>query len=233
MSALAALTKIAAGERPDGELLPPCRLEAFGIEVYGEEAIVHSFRSAPLEISSSADVVLADGHIAIFDGEHALFADLYGEDIARIWRLGPGQPGLGEPAIGVPFDPDLWQARRDVALRREDHPALSANGAVAVEVIGRNLASNWQSGNGSGNYRVRPFLLRAFNATSTISGGERGAALFAIYRLGPLATRSAGFSFAAVNFQVVGGTLSGYTVTRDLAGETAVHEALWQPRVTA
>ena len=224
MSALIALRRIAAGERPHGELLPPCRLEAFGLVGYGEEAIVQSFRSAPLEISSSAEVVLAEGHIAVFDGEHALFADLYGEDIARIWRLGPGQPTMGEPAIGVPFDPDLWQSRRDVALRREDHPALSEDGAAAAEAIGRDLARKWQSGGDPCDYRVRPFLLRAFSA------GERGAALFAIYRLGPLAQRSAGFSLAAASFQVVGGKLSGYTVIRDQAGETAVHEALWRPR---
>lgn len=58
MSALTALRMIAAGERPHGELLPPCRLEAFGVEGYGEEAIVQSFRSAPLEISASAEVIL-------------------------------------------------------------------------------------------------------------------------------------------------------------------------------
>ena len=226
MSALTALRRIAAGERPHGELLPPCRLEAFGVEVYGEEAIVQSFRRAPLQISASAEVIVAEGHIAVFEGEHALVADLHGEDIARIWRLGPGEPAIGEPAIGVPFDPDLWQSRREVALRREDHPALSEHGAAAVEAIGRDLARNWQSGGDPGDYRVRPFLLRAFSA------GERGAALFAVYRLGPLAQRSAGFSLAAASFQVADGKLSGYTVIRDLAGETAVHETLWRPRVT-
>lgn len=226
MSALMALSRIAAGERPHGELLPPCRLEAFGVEAYGEEAIVQSFRSAPLEISASAEVIVAEGHIALFEGEHALVADLHGEDIARIWRLGPGKPAIGEPAIGVPFDPDLWQSRREVALRREDHPALSEDGAAAVEAIGRDLARKWQAGGGPGDYRVRPFLLRAFSAD------ERGAALFAVYRLGPLAQRSAGFSLAAASFQVAGGKLSGYIVIRDQAGETAVHEALWRPRVT-
>ena len=225
MSALTALRTIAAGERPHGELLPPCRLEAFGVEAYGEEAIVQSFRSAPLEISAAAQVIAAEGHIALFEGENALFADLHGEDIARIWRLGPGKPASGEPAIGVPFDPDLWQSRRDVALRREDHAALTQDGTGAVEAIGRDLARQWQSGGGPGDYRVRPFVLRAFSA------GERGAALFAIYRLGPLARRSAGFSLAAASFQVAGGKLSGYTVIRDQAGETGVHEALWRPRV--
>ncbi len=227
MSALKALRKIAAGQRPDGELLPPCRLEAFGVECYGEEAIVQSFRSAPLDVPTSAQVIAAEGHIAIFDGEHALFADLYGEDIARIWRLGPGQPAVAEPAIGVPFDPDLWQSRRDVALRAEDHPALSQAGAGAVDEIGRDLSRKWEPGSGAGSYRVRPFLLRAF------SDGERGAALFAIYQLGPLAQRSAGFSLAAASFQLAGGKLAAYTLTRDQAGEAAVQQAPWQPRVAA
>ncbi|WP_181373341.1 hypothetical protein [Massilia glaciei] len=227
MSALMALRKIAAGERPHGELLPPCRLEAFGVEVYGEEAIVQSFRNAPLAIPASAQVVAADGHIAVFEGEHALFADLHGEDIARVWRLGPGQPATAEPAIGVPFDPDLWQARRDAALRREDHPALSEAGVAAVEEIGLDLARQWESDGGPGDYRVRPFLLRAFSA------GERGAALYAVYRLGPSARRSAGFSLVAANFEVSGGRLSGYAVVRDQAGEAAVQRAPWQPRVAA
>ncbi|MES3020845.1 MAG: hypothetical protein V4857_04590 [Pseudomonadota bacterium] len=227
MSALIALRKIAAGERPHGELLPPCRLEAFGVEVYGEEAIVQSFRNAPLAIPASAQVVAAEGHIAVFEGEHALFADLYGEDIARVWRLGPGQPAPAEPAIGVPFDPDLWQARRDAALRREDHPALSEAGVAAVEEIGLDLARKWEAGGGPGDYRVRPFLLRAFSA------GERGAALYAVYRLGPSARRSAGFSLVAANFEVTGGKLSGYSVVRDQAGEAAVEQAPWQPRVAA
>ena len=89
MSALTALRRIAAGERPHGELLPPCRLEAFGVEAYGEEGIVQSFRSAPIEISASAEVIVAEGHIALFEGEHALFADLHGEDIASISRSRP------------------------------------------------------------------------------------------------------------------------------------------------
>ena len=225
LTALNALKGIAAGKRPHGELLPPCRLEAFGTEYHGEEAIVQSFRQAPLRVPPSAQVFAAEGHLAVFDNEVALFADLYGDDIARIWRLGPGEPAMSEPAIGVPFDPDLWQSRRDVALRREDHPALSDGGAAAVEQIGQDLARNWDAADGPGDYRVRPFLLRAF------SDGDRGAALFAVYRLGPLAQRSAGFSLVAARFQVHGSGPAAYAVTRDAAGEAAVAQAPWQPRV--
>jgi hypothetical protein len=226
MNALTALSNIAAGSRPRGELLPACRLEAFGVEVYGEEAIVQSFRQAPLEIPASAQVVRVPGHIAVFDSGYALFADLYGEDIARIWRLGTGLPAHAEPAVGVPFDPDLWQARRDLAWRREDHPQLSEAGAGAVHAIGCDLARHWEPGSGPGDYRIRPFLLRAFD------GGEGGAALFAVYRLGPSAQRSAGFSLVAASFQLAGGALASYAVVRDLAGEAAVQQAPWLPRVT-
>lgn len=227
MSALNALSRLAAGARPNGEVLPACRLEAFGIEVYGEEAIVQSFRQAPLNISSSAEVIETDGHLAVFDAGYALFADLYGDDIARIWRLGAGQPAVSEPAIGVPFDPDLWQSRRDVALRREDHPALSADGAAAAEEIGRQLARHWDADGSPGDYRARPFLLRAFSA------GTRGAALFAVYRLGPLAERSAGFALAGASFHVAGGKLASHSMTRDEAGEAALVQAPWQPKVAA
>lgn len=226
MNALTALSNIAAGKRPHGELLPACRLEAFGIELYGEEAIVQSFRQAPLEISAGAQVIRVPGHIAVFDGEAALFADLYGEDIARIWRLGPGQPAPAEPAVGVPFDPDLWQERRELAWRREDHPQLSDAGGDAVHAIGCNLARHWEPGSGPGDYRVRPFLLRAFD------GGEQGAALFAVYRLGPSAQRSAGFSLVAASFQLAGGALASHAMVRDLSGEAAVQQAPWLPRVT-
>jgi hypothetical protein len=114
-------------------------------------------------------------------------------------------------------------------LRREDHPALSAEGFNAVEAIGRDLSRAWRPGDqpnqGAGDYRIRPFLLRAFSA------GNRGAALFAIYRLGPLEQRSAGFTFAAARFEVAGGKLAGYAVTGDQAGEAALQAASWQPRV--
>jgi len=228
MNALTALSNIAAGKRPQGELLPACRLEAFGIELYGEEAIVQSFRQAPLAIPARAQVIRVPGHIAVFDGEHALFADLYGEDIARIWRLGPGLPAHAEPAVGVPFDPDLWQERRDLAWRREDHPQLSEAGADAVHAIGCKLARHWEPGNGAGDYRVRPFLLRAFDG----QGDGQGAALFAVYRLGPSAQRSAGFSLVAASFQLAGGALASHALVRDLAGEAAVQQAPWLPRVT-
>lgn len=252
LNALTHLRRLAAGHRPDGELLPPARLQAFGVEFIGEEAIVHSFRQAPLVLASDADVIAANGHLAVFDGASVLFADLYGEDIARLWRLGPGEPGSAEPFIGVPFDPDLWQARRDVALRAADHPALSSEGVDAVAAIGRDLARRWPLNGGrassadgashplgaseAADYRVRPFVLRAFSvgadAADAAAGDGQGAALFAVYRLGPAAERTAGFTLAAAHFHVSGGQLAGYTLVRDVAGEAALAAAPWQPRVS-
>ncbi len=225
MSARTALLALAAGQRPAGALLPPVRLHAGGAELFGEEAAVHAFRRAPIVFSDAAEVLEADGHVAIFEGENALFASTYGDLIARIWRLGPGEPGAVEPAIGVPFDTDLRQSRVDVAFRAEDHPALAADAAAAVVAIGANLAHGWAAGEGEGAYRTRPFVLRAF------SNGDRGAALFALFRLGPDAVRSAGFSFAAVRFRFDGSGVAEHHVVRDLSGEAAVGAAPWRAHV--
>lgn len=225
MSAVTALRSLAQGERPRGDLLPPCRLEAFGTEAYGEEAIVQSFRRAPLTLAARADVVEAPGHLAIFDGDDVLVADLYGDAIGRIWRLGDGEPMAAEPALGVPFDPDLVQARTDVALRAADHPALAAEALVHVEAIGRAIARGWTAEDGAGAYRTRPFLIRAF------SSGADGVALFAVHRLGPDAVRTSGFAYAAARFRTADGRLASHHVVRDRAGERAVAAAPWRARV--
>lgn len=225
MSAKAALLALAAGQRPAGALLPPVRLHAGGAEYFGEEAVVHAFRGAPIAFSSAAEIVEANGHIAIFEGENALVASLYGDLIARLWRLGPGAPGELEPALGVPFDTDMRQSRVDVAFRAEDHPALTANAAAAVESIGRDIAHGWSEGHGAGAYRTRPFVIRAF------SNGDCGAALFALFQLGSDAVRSAGFTFAAARFNFADSDVTEYQIVRDLAGEAAVAAATWRTRV--
>ncbi len=165
-------------------LLPPCRLEGLGSQAYGEEAIVSQFRQVPFEGADAADCISSSGHAAMFAGQSALFADVYDERILRIWRLGPGAPRDAEPALGVPFDTDLSQARRDVALRREDHPQLASEAIAAVRDVGYGLAHDWQEADGPPNWRTRPFLLRAF------SNGTTGAALFAVHRFGPKEQRS-------------------------------------------
>ncbi|MBL0916840.1 MAG: hypothetical protein IBJ13_15460, partial [Sphingopyxis sp.] len=119
MSARTALLALAAGQRPAGALLPPVRLHAGGAELFGEEAAVHAFRRAPIVFSDAAEVLEADGHVAIFEGENALFASTYGDLIARI--------DLGTPADN-PFP-------RDIALTPDNTRAyvtLRGSGRVAV-----------------------------------------------------------------------------------------------------
>ena len=222
MTPIDALQALARGERPVDALLPPCRLEGLGSQAYGEEAIVSQFRQVPFEGADAADCISSSGHAAMFAGQSALFADVYDERILRIWRLGPGAPRHAEPALGVPFDTDLSQARRDVALRREDHPQLASEAIAAVRDVGYGLAHDWQEADGPPNWRTRPFLLRAF------SNGTTGAALFAVHRFGPKEQRSSGFSFVAARFGFGPGTSPEPKIIRDRAGERAVEDRQWR-----
>ncbi len=214
----------ARGERPRDALLPPCRLEGMGTRAYGEEAIVNHFRAVPLTGLDAADVVVSRSHVGIFAGKAALIAETYGHGIQRIWRLDPGDPLDAEPDIGVAFDTDLFQARRDVAFRREDHPEMQSDGFEIIEDIGYGLAHGREAGDAAPAWRVRPFLLRAF------SDGTSGVALFAVHRLGPGAIRSAGFSFAAARFVLGEDRKQQPHLVRDRAGEKAVEKAQWLSR---
>jgi hypothetical protein len=199
-------------------------MEAFGAEYFSEEAIVQSFRNAPFAICDSATVIETNEHLAVFDGQSALIADVFGGNIGRLWRLGPGEPAAVEPAIGVPFDADLMQSRGDLAARREDHPALSDQAFAAVEEAGRALARKWAPEEGAPPFRTRTFLIRAFTS------GSASVALFAIYRLGSAATRSVGFSYAAA---LIDGDGKALMIVRDHAGEAAVESRAWTPVVVA
>lgn len=225
MSGLQALRSIARGERPSGKLLPPGRLGAFGSTFYGEEAIVHSFRQAPVDISEHATVVERDGHLAVFDGETVLIADLCGGALSRLWRLGPGEPVQAEPALGVPFDPDLRQSRGDLAMRAEDHLELSNEAIPQVEKIGRSLARAGSADGGPTPFRSRSFLIRAF------SQGSNNVALFAVHTLGPATVRTAGFLYAAALINMEENELATQRVVRDSAGEAALDQLAWRPRV--
>lgn len=222
MSSLATLKRIAAGHRPTGEILPSCRMEAGGAEIYSEEAIVEAFRAAPLLLGDEARALETDRHLAVFAGDTVLFADVYGANIARLWRLGPGEPFTQEPSIGVPFDPDLMQARGDLAIRGEDHPQLSAAGADGLAKVGRQLSRDWTPDQGPAPYRVRAFLIRAF------SKDDASAGLFALYRMGGGAVRTSGFSYAAALLPAGGGEP---LIVRDDAGDAAVATRPWTPRV--
>ncbi len=226
MTPIDALKMLLRGQRPKDALLPPCRLEGLGTEAYGEEAIVNHFRQVPFEGLEAVASVTSPANVALFVGDAAVFADIFDNRILRIWRLGPGLPCAAEPRIGVPFDTDLFQSRRDIALRREDHPQLDPNAFEPVQEIGYRLAHEWSADDSHPPWRSRPFLLRAF------SNGNSGAALFALYQLGSGQQRSVGFSFAAARFNFGSASLANPQIVRDLAGEKAVEQAAWRTGFT-
>ena len=216
MTALTTICALASGERPSGGLLPPACTEAGGGTAYGEEAIVAHFRAAPWAVGQAAAVVEAAGHLAIFDEDAALIADLHPGGVGRMWRLAGDGAVDAEPAIGVPFDPDIRQVRGDVAFRAADHPALAADAAPAVEAAAAALARGWD-GVGRAPFRARTFVIRAFG------DGMRAAALVAVHRLGGDTVRTIGFTYAAVLIEG-----DDVRVVRDRAGEAAAASAPWR-----
>jgi len=215
VSAVETLRTLARGERPKAGLLHSCRLDAFGAEVYGEEAIVRTFRRGATAFADAAKVITAPGHIGIFDGETALVADLFDDQVARIWRLGDGVPTVAEPGVSVPFDPDLSQTRGNVLMAPSDHPALAADALPLIIQAGETITRV-----GVSDYRARAFLIRAFGTV------EAGAALFAVYRLGGDGVLVSGFSMAAAHWAG-----SMVRLTTDRSGLAAVAERPWTPRV--
>lgn len=218
MTALATLRALAAGEPvANGALLQTCRLAAGGSEFYGEEEILARFRSAPTLTDEPLSLASAS-HAALFWPGTALFADLAGEHIARLWLLGPGAPAARETSVAVPFDPDMAQSPGDLAFAASDHPGLSPGDVGRVMQAGRDLATDWRDASDQPGLRARAFAIRAFSEGSTC------AALFAVHVLSGDAVRRAGFVHAAV---MLGG--SGLTV-QDSAGESAL-DAEWRPRI--
>ncbi len=222
MSAIRTLENLARGDRVRDALLPPCRLDGWGGEAYGEEAIVNRFRQNPMDLSNTSTTVVSSHHAAIFAEDVALIADIYEGGILRIWRLGPGTPCPVEPALGVPFDTDLYQARRDVAYRAEDHPDLATEAIGGLERAGYGIAHLWSQDSHVANWRIRPFALRAFSGTS------EHAVLFAVHCVGAGQQRSVGFSFVACRFQTGSKGNASAQIVRDQAGERAVEQAEWR-----
>lgn len=222
MSALGTIRMLAAGERPVTGLLHTARLEAFGIEAYGEEAIVESFRGDTLDLSDAAKVIEAPGHIALFDAEGAVIADTHGDTITRIWRLCAGLHLEGEPQVSVVFDPDLAQVRGDVFFAASDHPALTADAIDTVRLAGRAIARADDPEDDASAYRARAFAIRAFGTAA------EGVALFAVYRLTGDPVRESGFAMAAARW-----TLDGLQIVRDRSGEAAAALRPWTPRIGA
>jgi hypothetical protein len=221
MSVLETIRCLATGTRPMGGLLHTARLSALGVEAYGEEAVVESFRAAPLELSNAATIIEAPRHLAIFDGEIALFADVGTGGIARLWWLSAAEPVPDEAGIAVVFNPDLTQARGDVFFAASDHPALAIDAETAVMRAGRALTHDPAEVDRD-TFRARAFVTRAFGDASG------GAVLFAVYRLTGGPTRQSGFAMAAAHWNA-----HGMEIVRDKAGEEAIALRDWTPRIPA
>lgn len=204
MKAVAA--QLLRGERC-AAVLHNCRLAAGGGEAFGEEAIREACRAAPYEVSDGSSWIENDRQFALFDEGLCLFADVYDGRFGRLWRVGRGGGIVPEPAISVPFDPDLRQARGDVEARAADHPDLPAERFEALVEAGRELVDGLPA------YRARAFLLRAFTV------GEVTAGLFATYRVAN-GVRTQGFGFAGI--QLAGNRTS---VVQDLFAPPP-----WRPR---
>jgi len=217
MSVVETLRLVASGKRPPSGLLHTARLFASGVETYGEEAIVDRFQRAPAYLSDGAVTLEASGHLAIIDARTALVADLHGTNIARLWHLGDGGRVAEEPGVSVVFDPDLAQARGDVFLAASDHPALAAEALDRVMLAGRTISCDHPDA-----YRARAFAIRAFGTAA------HGVALYAVHRLQGEHELSAGFAMAVARW-----TGDGLQLVRDVAGEAAVAERPWTPRVQA
>ena len=210
MSAVAAIAAIAGGRRCD-RLLESCRLEVGGFDAFGVEAIGDAFRRDPLALSAAATVE-DDAHFAsVVDGQ-AIFADLYDGHVGRLWRVGRSAPHAAEPFVAVAFDPDLRQARGDVAFDHVDHRGLAVDAATRVRGCGLDILARDPAA-----WRSRAFCIRAFGSAG------RGAALFALYRMTSARVRTSGFGYAVAIWE---GDDSAYALdTVPLPGDARVRIA--------
>ena len=214
MSALETLCTLASGLRPARGLLHNCRFEGFGVESYGIEAIVELIGKAPFKLSPDAFLVETSNHIAVFDGDRVVFADLFDGNIGRLWVLGPDGFAGNEPLFAAPFDPDMDQAGGDVFFAAADHPDLAGDAAPNVVAAGRMIVAE---ANGP---RTRAFAIRAFGSA------DKGVVLFAVFRLRLDQQDVAGFHLMAAPWDT-----EGHHIIRDVGGEAALASSRWCPRV--
>jgi len=227
MSPAAFVMQLARGEGyADGPLLPACRLDAGSGESYGVEAIIASFRRAPLAFAAQDDRIETSRHLALFhfsreDQGSALFADLHDGRIARLWRLSPRVPAEVERHISVPFSCDLTREQPSgVHFSPSEHPDLDAGAANHI----MNTARMYARSNAPGE-RTRCFVLRAFSCS------DRAAALIACFRSRDEGVRTAGFSYAGAALRFSGDRLLQSRVISDSCGEGCNADSSWTPRL--
>ena len=175
MSALENLQRLVIGVTVAEGVLGACRLESGNVDAFGIEAVNYAFRRAPMADTATGVVVPGQGHLALFNDSEAVVADLFGENVGRLWRIGQAEPGTPEPAVGVAFDPDLRQARGAVFVSAVEHPALDPAALGRIEAFGHELVDKAMPGHAT--FRSRAFVVRAFGSN------EQGCVLFAIHAL--------------------------------------------------
>ena len=192
MNALATLRVLAGGIPVAGGILSACRLESNNVDAFGTEAVLDAFRMAPMADAATAVAVEAKGHLAIFGESEAVVADLFGDNIGRLWRIGQAEPGTPEPAVAVAFDTDLRQARADAFVSAVENPALDPTALARVVALGRALVHDTTPD--FATFRARTFAVRAFG------NSDQGCVLFAIHALSPNPVRTPHLSFAAARW---------------------------------
>ena len=184
MSTAETLCKLIGGDRA-ATVLGACRLESGGVDAFGSEAVLDVFRRAPV---GDGAIVASPTSLALFTDAEAVFADLYGDHIGCLWRVGQPDPGDTESAVGVAFDPDLAQSRVAVAFAASDHPEFEADAAACQDAAG------WTIIEYPACYRVRAFVVRAFG------DAHSGAALFAAHGLAAPPVRTPILTVAAARW---------------------------------
>ena len=164
----------AATSATDRIVLHNCRLDGAGTEAFGREAIRTVLAAA--RFAPHGRTVIALHTAALFDNTHrALFADVYGDYVARLWLLAPDSVSDAIPErTATPFDPDLDQRGGGIAFDAADYPDLVADDASHIV----HAAMEWLRPIGpAGLTCLRPVILRA------CSNEHGAAALIAVNAL--------------------------------------------------
>jgi hypothetical protein len=187
MSIRSNLAMVARGERPPASgLLESCRFDWGGSETIGEEAILEAMAAQPLAGLAEARLIESPTGAALIGAGDALFADVYDGRIGRLWRVGMASGLVREPAVDVPFDPDLMQLRGDINFHAGDHTGLDTAQADRVVAAAHELLALART---PPMHRARLFVTRV------VADGGDLAVLAAVHRLHGGAKRGGGFGF--------------------------------------
>jgi len=196
-------------------VLHNCWLEGGGSDAFGRDSIEALVQTLDLgtpvhDLESSGSAIL------VGQNGDALFADIIGGEVKRLWMIAQGQPRTRAcDRTDVPFDTDLDQRGGALAFDPADHPDLAPDHAERI----REAASSWVKPSAERSLRsLRPFVLRAF------SDGDTAAALVAVYGL-------RGDAIGQLRFNVVLVVpASGEAVeTVDRAGLEDAFDRVWSP----